>query len=141
MVTIKREEIQNVWDSALMKEMTGTWRQPDPNQEGDQRALCERYATATSRKGMGTNGIMDWLVRDVSEEIKLWRHAILSGGHIILKCDTKNAMIAFRNAVARFRECVVASESPARSEKSHRERIYERFQNSSGGNGRRRNCE
>ena len=32
--TVKRQEIQNQWDGAMIKEMRGTPRQPDPNREG-----------------------------------------------------------------------------------------------------------
>ena len=62
----------------------------------------ERYARATGRKGVGTDGIMDWLVRDVSEELKSWGHAGRSGGHIFFKCDSEKPMIAFRDALAKF---------------------------------------
>ena len=32
--TVKRQEIQNQWDGAMIKEMRGIPRQPDPNREG-----------------------------------------------------------------------------------------------------------
>ena len=76
----------------------------------------ERYARATGRKGIGTEGVMEWLVRDVSEELKSWGHAGGTGGHIILKCDGEKAMTAFRDAVARFHGGVVVPESPAKGE-------------------------
>ena len=47
----------------------------------------ERYARATGQKGIGTEGVMDWLIRDVSEELKSWGHAGGTGGKIIFKCD------------------------------------------------------
>ena len=47
----------------------------------------EKYARATGRKGVGTEGVMEWLIKDVSEELKPWGHAGGEGGNIILKCD------------------------------------------------------
>ena len=76
----------------------------------------ERYARATGRKGIGTEGVMEWLIRDVSEELKSWGHAGGTGGHIILKCDGEKAMTAFRDVVARFHGGVVVLESLATSE-------------------------
>ena len=32
----------------------------------------ERYARATGRKGVGTNGELDWLIQDLAEELKSW---------------------------------------------------------------------
>ena len=32
----------------------------------------ELYATAAGRKGVGTDGIMDWLFRNASEDLKSW---------------------------------------------------------------------
>ena len=47
----------------------------------------EKYARAVGRKGMGDNGEMDWLIKDMSEELKVWGHAGGEGGHIVLKSD------------------------------------------------------
>ena len=60
----------------------------------------ERYARATGRKGVGTEGLMDWLVKDICEELKTWGHAGGPGGHIILKSDNERAMAALRHAIA-----------------------------------------
>ena len=32
----------------------------------------EKYARLTGRKGLGQEGEMDWLIKDMSEELKLW---------------------------------------------------------------------
>ena len=79
-------------------------------------ATNERYARATGRKGVGTEGIMDWLVRDVSEEMKSWGHAGGVGGNIILKSDGEKAMVAFRDAVAKYHGGTVSQEGPAKNE-------------------------
>ena len=70
----------------------------------------ERYARAIGRKGVGTEGLMKWLVKDVSAELKAWGHAGGPGGHIILKSDNEKGMVAFRNAVAKFHGGVVVQE-------------------------------
>ena len=76
----------------------------------------ERYARATGRKGVGTEGLMDWLVKDICEELKTWGHAGGPGGHIILKSDNERAMAAVRHAIAKFHGGVVVQESPAKGE-------------------------
>ena len=35
----------------------------------------EKYARATGQKGIGTEGVMDLLFRDVLDELKSWGHA------------------------------------------------------------------
>ena len=47
----------------------------------------ERYARATGRKGVGQEGEMDWLIKDMSEELKLWGHQGGENGKVIAKCD------------------------------------------------------
>ena len=59
---------------------------------------------------------MDWLIRDVSEELKSWRHAGGTGGKIIFKCDGESAMVALRDAVAKFHGGIVIPETSAKGE-------------------------
>ena len=80
------------------------------------KQTIERYARATGRKGVGTEGLMDWLVKDICEELKTWGHAGGPGGHIILKSDNERAMAALRHAIAKFHGGVVVQESPAKGE-------------------------
>ena len=61
-----------------------------------------KYAGATGMKGVGTEGVQEWFVRDVCEEFKSWGHAGGVGGYIILKSDIEKSMIAFRQEVAEF---------------------------------------
>ena len=76
----------------------------------------EKYARATGQTGIGTEGVMEWLVRDISEEFKSWGHAGGPGGHIILKSDGEPAMVALREAVARFHGGLVVPETSAKGE-------------------------
>ena len=49
---------------------------------------CQGYgARAVEKKGIGEENEMEWLVKDMSEEMKSWGHQGGDGGHIILKSD------------------------------------------------------
>ena len=58
-------------------------------------ATGERYARAVGHKGT-TLTDLDWLVRDISEELKSWGHQGGENGHIILKTDGEAAIVALR---------------------------------------------
>ena len=47
----------------------------------------QKYARATGQTGIGTEGVMECLVQDISEELKSRGHAGGPGGHIIFKSD------------------------------------------------------
>ena len=34
----------------------------------------EKYARAVGQKGVGSENEMDWLIKDMSEELKVWGH-------------------------------------------------------------------
>ena len=65
---------------------------------------------------MGDAGECDWIVRGLSAELKTWGHAGGSGGKLILKSDREKALVAFRNAVAKFHGGTVIPEEPAKNE-------------------------
>ena len=62
----------------------------------------ERYARACGRKGVGSNGEMDWLIYDIRDELNSWGHTGRQGGHIIIKTDNENAIKALRDSVAKL---------------------------------------
>ena len=76
----------------------------------------ERYARATGRKGVGQENEMMWLVKDMSEELKMWGHQGGQGGHIIMKSDKEPALIALRDQLAKYHGGVVVPQSPPRNE-------------------------
>ena len=76
----------------------------------------EKYARATGKKGIGTEGEMTWLIKDLSEEIKTWGHMGGEGGKVILKCDGEPAMKAVRDALGRYHGGVIIPEEPAVNE-------------------------
>eukprot|EP00973_Karenia_brevis_P075577 10499786-Karenia_brevis.AAC.1 len=54
----------------------------------------EKYARAVGQKGLGMDSNMDWLIKDLSAELKAWGHAGGEGGSIIIKSDSENAIVA-----------------------------------------------
>ena len=76
----------------------------------------EKYARAVGQKGVGRDGEMDWLIKDMAEELKSWGHTGGEGGHIILKSDGERAISAVREALAKFHGGKVVPEAPPRGE-------------------------
>ena len=76
-------------------------------------ATGERYARAVGHKGT-SHAESDWLVRDISEELKSWGHQGGEHGHIIMKTDGEAAIVALRDAVAKFHGGRVVPELPPR---------------------------
>ena len=76
----------------------------------------EKYARMTGRKGVGEMGECDWLMKDLCEELRTWGHAGGAGGTIVLKNDREAALVAFRNAVAKYHGGTVIPEEPAKNE-------------------------
>ena len=76
----------------------------------------EKYARAVGKKGTGEENEMEWLVKDMSEEMKSWGHQGGDGGHIILKGDGERSIVALRTALAKFHGGKVVPEDPPRGE-------------------------
>ena len=76
----------------------------------------DKYTRAVGQKGVGTEGEVDWLIRDMSDELKSWGHAGGAGGKLILKCDGEASIKALRNAVAKFHGGEVIPEEAAKGE-------------------------
>ena len=76
----------------------------------------EKYARQVERKGVGDDCAMDWLVKDVSEELKAWRHQGGSESRLVFKTDSEFALTSLRDAVARFHGGVIVPERSARGE-------------------------
>ena len=76
----------------------------------------EKLARAVGKKGIGEESEMEWLVKDMSEEMKSWGHQGGDGGHIILKSDGERSIVALRTALAKFHGEKVVPEDPPRGE-------------------------
>jgi len=75
----------------------------------------EKYSRATGRKGVGQDHSMDWLIKDVSEELKSWGHQGGVNGKIIMKCDNEESIVALMNAIAKFHGEPWCPSSPPRT--------------------------
>ena len=76
----------------------------------------EKYARAVGQKGIGTNQEMDLLIKDMSEEHKVWGHAGGQEGKISLKSDGERAIRKLRDAVGKFHGGIIIPEGPAKGE-------------------------
>ena len=76
----------------------------------------DKYSRATGRKGVGQDHEMDWLIEDVSDELKVRGHQGGVGGQIIMKADDETNIIALRNALMKHHGGVVVPEQPAKNE-------------------------
>ena len=61
-----------------------------------------RYMRAVGKKGLGEGQEMQWLIKDISDELKSWGYTGGSNGEIILKSDGENSIKALRDAVGRY---------------------------------------
>ena len=85
----------------------------------------EKYARAAGQKGLGSEGEVQWLVKDMSAELRTWGHQGGEGGKIILKCDGGSSIVALRDAIARFHGGEVIPESPPKGESQSNGRVEE----------------
>ena len=97
----------------------------NPNLVVINEASNEKYARAAGQKGVGTEGAVQWLIKDVSNEMKSWGHQGGEGGKIILTCDGEKAMVALRDAIAKYHGGEVIPENPAKGESQSNGRVEE----------------
>lgn len=76
----------------------------------------EKYAKAVGHKGLGQDGEMAWLIKDLSAELKVWGHPGGDGNAIIMKSDGEEAIVAVREALAKLHGGRVVLEAPATGE-------------------------
>ena len=68
------------------------------------------------KKGVGKNGEMDWLVKDICDELRSWGNAGGAGNKIILKSDGEIAMQSLEAAVGKYHGGIIIPEISARGE-------------------------
>ena len=61
-----------------------------------------RYMRAVGKKGLGEGAEMEWLIKDMHEELKAWGHPGGAGNELILKSDGERAITAVREALGQF---------------------------------------
>ena len=67
------------------------------------------YARGTGKKGVMD---MDWLIKDMSEELKSWGHSGGSDCKIILKSDNEPAITALKEKLGKYHGDIVIPEGP-----------------------------
>ena len=76
----------------------------------------DKYARIVGRKGLGSDGEMEWLVRDMSEELKSWGHVGGDSGRFILKSDGEWYIKALKGALGKYHGGIIIPEVSARGE-------------------------
>ena len=84
-----------------------------------------RYMRAVGKKGLGEGREMEWLVKDMDEELKAWGHAGGEGGELILKSDGEPSIKALRDALGRYHGGRVIPEQPPPGESQSNGRAEE----------------
>ena len=85
----------------------------------------EKYVRAVGQKGLGAEGEMDWLIKDLSTELKVWGHPGGDGSSLIFKCDAENAIVIVRDAVPKYHGGRVVPEGPAKNESQSNGKVEE----------------
>ena len=62
----------------------------------------QKYARAVGHKGLGQNHDRDWVIKDMSMELKSWGHLGGTESQLILKSDSEGAMTILRDALAKY---------------------------------------
>ena len=73
----------------------------------------KKYSRVVEKKGLGDNGEMEWLVKDISHELKSWGHLGGERQRLILKSDGDRAL---KEAVGKCHGGIVLMEVSARGE-------------------------
>ena len=68
------------------------------------------------KKGVGEDGEMDWLMKDICDELRSWGNAGGAGNKIILKSDGEIAMQSLKAAVGKYHGGIIIPEISARGE-------------------------
>jgi len=85
----------------------------------------EKFARAVGQKGVGEHGEVDWVIRDISEELKSWGHHGGDNGKLIVKTDTESPIKAFRTKLFKYHGGRMIPEDPAKGESASNGKIEE----------------
>ncbi|MDA8584151.1 hypothetical protein N9L68_07940 [bacterium] len=75
-----------------------------------------KYMRAVVEKGLGDGSEMEWLVRDLHEELKSWGYPGGGGNALILKSDGEAAIMAVREALGARHGGIIVPELPPKGE-------------------------
>ena len=76
----------------------------------------DKHSRVVDKKGLVHNGEMEWLVKDISDELKAWCHLGGEGRRLILKSDGEWPIRALKEAVGKYHGGIVMMEVSARGE-------------------------
>ena len=82
----------------------------------DDEANGNKYMRPLGRKGLGEGNEMEWLIKDVHDELKSWGYPGGGESALILKSDGEPAIVAVREAIARFHGGQISPEQSATRE-------------------------
>ena len=84
-----------------------------------------RYMRAVGKKGLGEGNEMDWLIKDMHEELKSWGHPGGESNELILKSDGEPAIVAVREKLSRLHGGKITPEQPPKGESSSNGKVEE----------------
>ena len=84
-----------------------------------------RYMRAVPHKGLGDGTEMEWLIKDMHEELKSWGHVGRPDGELILKSDGEASIRAVRDALGRYHGGRITPEGPPPGEHQSNGRVEE----------------
>ena len=82
----------------------------------DDEANGNKYMRAVGRKCLGEGSEMEWLIQDVHDELKSWGYPGGGNNALILKSGEEPAIVAVREAIARFHGGQISPEQSATGE-------------------------
>ena len=71
-----------------------------------------KYMRAVGKKGLGEGNEMEWLIKDMDDELKGWGHPGGAGDRLIMKSDGEAAMVAVREALAKYHGSISPEQPP-----------------------------
>ena len=84
-----------------------------------------RYMRAVGKKGLGEGNEMDWLIKDMHEELKSWGYPGGENNELILKSDGEPAIVALRERLSRYHGGKITPEQPPKGESSSNGKVEE----------------
>ena len=84
-----------------------------------------RYMRAVERKGLGDHKEMEWLILDMSAELKSWGYSGGSQGELIFKSDGEPSIVAIRDSLAKYHGGRITPEQPPPGESQANGKVEE----------------
>ena len=75
-----------------------------------------KYMRATGKKGLEDSHEMDWLIKDMSEELKSWGYPGGGENSLVIKSDGEAAITAVREALSAKHGGMIVPEIPPKGE-------------------------